>query len=197
MDAWNSSSGCKPFGWQISHPLAVGLSESVTCTLKYYVSRRRPNFYSLCEFDVNKLQCMSPLEKIREASLSFPSGHSSFSFCGMTFLMLFLLGRVALITSSSSITLPPSGGSRVIKLAQYKSILGVLCCLVPWSWSFFIASSRIVDKWHHPSDVVAGSLLGIAAATISYHAFYPCLVTPKAGVPLSLLQQQQPNNSTV
>lgn len=170
--------------------VSVALSESVTCTLKLYVSRHRPNFYQLCGFDIKTLQCMAPLSKVHEASLSFPSGHSSLSFCGMTFMMYFLMGRVSLLTTTSSISL---GESRVIKLFPYKSLLSVLCCLVPWSYSFFVATSRIVDCWHHPSDVVAGTLLGIAAATVGYHAFYPsrsAVPGAKAGIPLSLQPQQ-------
>jgi membrane-associated phospholipid phosphatase len=174
--------------------VSVGLSESVTCTLKLYVSRHRPNFYHLCGFNPQTLQCEAELSKVHEASLSFPSGHSSLSFCGMTFLVYFALGRLALLTASnSSWTIL---GGRTILLYPYKSLLGVLCVLVPWSYCFFVAASRIVDYWHHPSDVVAGSLIGIAAATIGYHAFYPAshfgvgttATGIKAGVPLSLQQ---------
>lgn len=168
--------------------VSLGLSETVTCTLKLYVSRHRPNFYQLCGFDPIKLQCMaSPLARVHEATLSFPSGHSSLSFCGMSYLMYFFLGRVSRITSTTSLTLPSS--SRVIKLEPYKSLLGALSCIVPWSYSFFVAASRVVDKWHHPSDVIAGSLLGIACATIGYHAFYPSALSEngKTGIPLSLL----------
>lgn len=170
--------------------ISVGLSESVTCTLKLYVSRPRPNFYNLCAFNPTTLQCEAPLSKVHEASLSFPSGHSSLSFSGMTFLVYFLLGRLSLLTASSSVTLV---GGRTIQLLPYKSVLGVFCVLVPWSYCFFVASSRIVDHWHHPDDVVAGTLLGIAAATVGYHAFYPAsafgvAADAKAGVPLSLQQ---------
>lgn len=168
--------------------VSVGLSETITCTLKLYVSRNRPNFYQLCGFDPETLKCMAPLSHVHEASLSFPSGHSSLSFGGMTFIMYFLLGRLALLTASSSLTL---SDGRKIQLLPYKSLLGVFCVLGPWSWSVFVACSRIVDNWHHPDDVVAGTLLGIAAATVGYHAFYPSTSAAaglKAGIPLSLQQ---------
>ena len=159
--------------------VSLGFSESVTCTLKLYVSRHRPNFYHLCGFDPQQMKCMAPLSKVHEATLSFPSGHSSLSFCGMTFIMYFLLGRLALqIASPGSLD-----GGRAVK---HKSLLGVLCVVVPWSYSFFVACSRIVDHWHHPSDVLAGTLLGITAATLGYHAFYPAAFSPKAGIPISL-----------
>jgi membrane-associated phospholipid phosphatase len=169
--------------------LSIGLTEGVTCTLKLYVSRHRPNFYALCEFDKALLKCMAPLSTVREATLSFPSGHSSLSFCAMTFLQHYLRGRVALITPSSSIVM----GGRTIRLQTHKLLLHTLCCIVPWSYSFFVACSRVHDHWHNPSDVIAGSLLGITGATICYHAFYPSAGAPKAGIPLSL---QQSNTST-
>jgi len=168
--------------------VSVGLSETVTCTLKLYVSRHRPNFYALCGFDPAQLKCMAPsLSRVHEATLSFPSGHSSLSFCGMSFLMYFFLGRVSRITPSTTAVSLPYG--RTISLRSYKSFLMFLSCIVPWSYATFVATSRIVDKWHHPSDVIAGSLLGIACATIGYHSFF----APTGGVPLSL-QTMNPGN---
>lgn len=169
--------------------VSLGLSEATTCTLKLYVSRHRPNFYALCGFDPTTLQCMAPsLAHVHEATLSFPSGHSSLSFCGMSYLMYFFLGRVS---RSNGKTTSKGGG---IQWNKYQSLLGALSCIVPWSYAFFVATSRIVDKWHHPSDVIAGSLLGIACATIGYHAFYPSTLSAnrKGGIPLLL---QTSNNS--
>ena len=48
-----------------------------------------------------------------------------------------------------------------------------------------VASSRIVDNWHHPSDVVAGTMLGVAGAAIAYHLFYNPVSSSRAGIPLS------------
>mmetsp|Transcript_9039 Transcript_9039/g.13343 ORF Transcript_9039/g.13343 Transcript_9039/m.13343 type:complete len:344 (-) Transcript_9039:100-1131(-) len=166
---------------------SLGLSETITCILKVYVSRHRPNFYALCGFDVETLECAAPsLEDIHEATLSFPSGHSSLSFCGMTYLVLFFLGRVVRITSRTTLTLPLL--RKEIQLESYKQILGALSCIVPWSYALFVATSRIVDKWHHPSDVIAGSLLGIVCAIIGYHIFFYSVLSAngKVGMPLSL-----------
>ncbi|CAB9528138.1 Phospholipid phosphatase 5 [Seminavis robusta] len=167
--------------------VSIGLSEAITQTLKLYVRRHRPNFYALCGFDPVSLKCTAKLSRIHEASLSFPSGHSSLSFCGMTFLVYFFLGRVALLAPNTTMALP---GGRSIKLYPYKALLGVMAQLLPWSYSVFVATSRIADNWHHPSDILAGTLLGITAATIGYRAFYPSPSTSsggaKAGIPLSL-----------
>eukprot|EP00957_Ditylum_brightwellii_P100257 7640042-Ditylum_brightwellii.AAC.1 len=152
--------------FELNHPLVH------PPTVDFYVSRHRPNFYALCGFDVETLECAAPsLEDIHEATLSFPSGHSS---------------RVVRITSRTTLTLPLL--RKEIQLESYKQILGALSCIVPWSYALFVATSRIVDKWHHPSDVIVGSLLGIVCAIIGYHIFFYSVLSAngKVGMPLSL-----------
>jgi hypothetical protein len=50
-----------------------------------------------------------------------------------------------------------------------------------------VAASRLVDHWHHPSDVLAGLGLGFVASTIAYHHWYPPVWSPYAGIPRALL----------
>jgi membrane-associated phospholipid phosphatase len=152
---------------------AVGLSEGATVLLKLYIQRRRPNFYALCGFDKQLLQCTADLEKIREASFSFPSGHSSLASCGMTFLVWFFLGKILLSRWNRSST----------------RILCTGACVLPWGWAAFVGASRLVDQWHHPSDVLAGLLLGGLSSTIVYHIWYHPTWSDAAGHPWSL----QPN----
>mmetsp|Transcript_11437 Transcript_11437/g.14332 ORF Transcript_11437/g.14332 Transcript_11437/m.14332 type:complete len:292 (+) Transcript_11437:84-959(+) len=82
----------------------VGMSEFTTQILKLYVGRLRPNFYALCGFDVQLLSCTNPEKMVMEGRWSFPSGHSSLSFAGMTVLTLFLLGRVGIGGSNVDIS---------------------------------------------------------------------------------------------
>ena len=72
--------------------MAIGLSEGTTVLLKLWVQRRRPNFYSLCGFEKQVLKCTAPDDLVMEANLSFPSGHSSLSCCGSTFLVWYFFG---------------------------------------------------------------------------------------------------------
>lgn len=148
--------------------MAIGLSEGTTQMLKLWIQRRRPSFYDLCGFDKQTLSCTAPPEYIREANFSFPSGHSSLSCCGMTFLVWYFLGK----TKS--------------RQRRWQTILNVV---MPWGWAIFVAGSRLVDKWHHPSDVVAGLGLGFTASTIAYHIWYPPVWSTLAGVPRSLLDE--------
>lgn len=69
---------------------------------------------------------------------SFPSGHTSLTFTSLTYLTLYLL------------TLPPPP-------TALKKLTPIILTTLT---SFWIASSRIVDHWHHPSDVVAGAFIG-------------------------------------
>ena len=148
----------------------IGLSETVTQLIKYSVQRRRPNFYALCGWSLEQRKCTADFDKQVEAQLSFPSGHSSLTFGAMTFLALYFLGRVGLQRKNYSVT---------------ARILALSCCIIPGSWAFAVASSRVIDHWHHPSDVVAGALLGILSAMLSYHTCYPSVFSSNSGVPLA------------
>lgn len=137
---------------------AIGLSELVTNALKLYVGRLRPNFYSLCKFDIETLKCTAEMSDQYQSRKSFPSGHSSLSFTGLTFLVLYLIGRFGVCNLTEATTYSMHGRKGII-----------LLCTAPWALALYIASSRSVDNWHHTSDIIAGSLLGIACAAISYH----------------------------
>lgn len=145
--------------------MAIGLSEGTTQMLKLWVQRRRPSFYDLCGFDIKTLKCQATADYVREASLSFPSGHSSLSCCGMTFSVWYFLG----------------------KIKNRERWMTFLIAVIPWGWSIFVAGSRLVDKWHHPSDVVAGLGLGFATCTIAYHVWYPPVWSSTAGIPRPML----------
>lgn len=152
---------------------SIGVSECSTQLLKVFIQRRRPNFYDLCGWNSQLLQCMATKERIREANFSFPSGHSSLACCAMTYLVWFFLGKTV---SATSLTL------------GQKRFVGAISCIVPWSWAIFVGATRIVDHWHHPSDVLAGLLLGGLCSTVMYHVWYPPVWSKYVGVPwMSLL----------
>jgi membrane-associated phospholipid phosphatase len=67
---------------------ASALNVLLTDILKKVVGAPRPNFFYYCEWDVDAMRCMSHNEDARS---SFPSGHSSTAFVGLTFLSMFLM----------------------------------------------------------------------------------------------------------
>lgn len=146
---------------------AIGICEITTHMMKYFVLRRRPNFYAHCGWDPATKLCTAAPKKILEAQLSFPSGHSSISWCGMTFLALVLLGKLNISSGKHS---------------WWKQWAMWLVCWIPCSWAAYVATGRIVDRWHHSSDVVAGILIGIVCALVSYHAAFPHVFSIDAGI---------------
>eukprot|EP00956_Cyclotella_meneghiniana_P009078 scaffold12431_cov94-Cyclotella_meneghiniana.AAC.12 len=90
----------------------------------------------------------------------------------------------------------PSGLGRVgtqYPLIKYK--FGVLFSFLPLLFSFWCATSRLVDNWHHPSDIIAGSIIGSISGLIAYHLWYPHVLSSLAGVPLSIIEQSQEEKS--
>lgn len=148
----------------------IGISEGVTQTLKLIIQRRRPNFYALCGFDYLTQKCTGSAERVREAQYSFPSGHSSLSACTAVFMTWFLLAKVIV--------------SRRLTLLQ-KRVAGGTICFVFLGWMLLVGVSRLVDHWHHASDVLAGWLLGSLIATSVYHAFYYPVWHSQVAAPLS------------
>jgi len=168
--------------------VAIGSSEGFTQLIKYFVLRKRPNFYQLCGFNTSTLQCEAPLSRVQEAMFSFPSGHTSLSFCGMTFLVWFLLGRLARQLSTSTISSPLK-----------RKVMVYSCIALPWGYSTYVGATRIVDTWHHVDDVLAGCLLGTTCATIAYHLYHPHVLSRFAGLPwncmTTAIQQRQYQNN--
>jgi diacylglycerol diphosphate phosphatase / phosphatidate phosphatase len=141
--------------------VAIGLSEFICNTAKVYVGRLRPNFYAMCGFDKETLECTADSHQQAESRMSFPSGHSSVSFTGLVCVTLFLLGRVGLNRNVGTIR----------SSARGKTLLLISC--MPLLLAFYCAVSRLADNWHHPSDIIAGTALGTICAGISYHLYFP------------------------
>ena len=158
---------------------AWGISELWTNIFKYYVGRLRPNFYEMCAFDKETLQCTADEHRIMSSRQSFPSGHSSRSFCGLLCVVLILLGRIGLGRNIGSVRASSRG----------KMLLLMSC--TPLLLAFWCATSRLVDNWHHPGDIIAGTILGSICALISYHMFFPHIFSEHAGIPLSVIRSAE------
>ncbi|XP_067644883.1 putative phosphatidate phosphatase isoform X3 [Eurosta solidaginis] len=132
---------------------------------KFTIGRLRPHFISVCQPQLaDGSTCDAPQnlyryvedyscagvgytrDDVRQARLSFPSGHSSLSFYAMIFLIIYLQYKFTW------------RGSRFSRYFLQFSLL-----MLAW----FTALSRVIDNWHHWSDVLCGSLLGILGAVIT------------------------------
>lgn len=88
---------------------------------------------------------------------SFPSGHSSTAFTGLTFLSIWLAGKVHLFH--------PGRGHAALNWLIFVPMIGAV----------LIAVSRTMDYRHHATDVIAGAILGVVIAVTSYCIYYPPL----------------------
>jgi len=129
--------------------VALSLTNAATSALKTAAGRYRPNFINAGETN--------------DGRYSFPSGHSSNSFCGFVFLILYLCGKFQVFRSSHF----------------YKALPILSLLTVP----FFISLSRTIDYHHHFSDIIGGALIGTGFSFFAYFLYYPSLWSPKCHLP--------------
>ncbi|KAF6145869.1 hypothetical protein GIB67_028864 [Kingdonia uniflora] len=133
----------------------------ITDAIKDAVGRPRPDFFWRCFPDGKEAYdslgdaiCTGESSVIKEGHKSFPSGHTSWSFAGLSFLSLYLSGKIRAFDRTG----------HVAKL-----------CLVflPLLAAALVGISRVDDYWHHWQDVFTGGLLGLTVATFCYLQFFP------------------------
>lgn len=159
----------------------VGLSWFLTDMIKIYTGQLRPNFYEMCSFNKQTLECETEsAHLLKESRRSFPSGHASLAFSSMTTLTLYLIGKVGIQRHVHS--------KRITLCTRVWYLLSFLPLLL----AFFVAASRVHDFWHHPADVVAGSAIGIGCALSVHGMWYVLHNCTRVGCamqcPFSLMQ---------
>lgn len=155
---------------------AMGITLAITNTIKVGTGRWRPNALAYCNYkgyrdalasgnlttylavtnptafgDISF--CLASEADVSEAQASFPSGHASISFAGMTYLALYwrfyfrMLPRTLL------------------------SLSGLLFSS-PFVVAAWVAITRVRDRFHNPDDIFLGAAIGIVAAYLSWRHFY-------------------------
>ncbi|ORX97661.1 acid phosphatase/Vanadium-dependent haloperoxidase [Basidiobolus meristosporus CBS 931.73] len=152
----------------------MSLTLLVTHILKTTIGRLRPDFIDRCQPTVtqdaplglsgSEICAQADSKILLDGMKSFPSGHTSLSFAGLTFLSLYLAGKLHLFDERGH---------------TYKSFI----CVAPMIGAALIGVSRICDYRHHWQDVVVGALIGMAAAYYSYRQYYPHLGSPRCDKP--------------
>lgn len=140
------------------------LSHLTTETLKNRVGRLRPDFLARCQWDASLHICTGKIHDIIDGRKSFPSGHSSTAFVGMTFTALFLAGKTGALCFGIS---PFPGSLLNSRLARLTLVL------MPLVFSAWVAITRVEDYRHHKEDVIVGSVIGIISGTICYLLYWP------------------------
>ncbi|XP_075169409.1 wunen-2 [Haematobia irritans] len=141
-----------------------GVCELTTDIAKYSIGRLRPHFFAVCQPILpDGSTCESPLNEgryieeftcraldysakiIKEAHLSFPSGHASFTCFTMIYTAIYLQKRLTCTRSK-----------------MFKHLLQFLFLMFAW----YTSLTRVSDYKHHWTDVLAGSLIGTTYAII-------------------------------
>ncbi|OEU23648.1 PAP2-domain-containing protein, partial [Fragilariopsis cylindrus CCMP1102] len=169
--------------------MSIGVTQSLTNIAKLYCGYLRPIFYEMCQPNQDSYEQQScEGNQERQSRLSFPSGHASFSVCGLL-VFSYYLERVYGISnscynmnknnnnnnnSSNNNTTTTTTSSRrrrhhlPIQLVRIVSIV----CYTPMLLAFFICISRVHDNFHHPADIIGGALLGGSIATVVFNTWY-------------------------
>lgn len=190
----------------------------VTNIIKINAGRPRPDLLDRCRPSigvqtldtgnhsslVDASVCTTPLDSslISDGFKSFPSGHSSSSFCGLVYLGFYVRHifwhyarrfssrhytiRVAnTSTSDISETGEPDAGllnrndeESGTENARSLVLLGVVVQLLLLLGATMVGVSRTMDYRHHSTDVLAGGIIGSLVAAFFFHVYHP-LVIPR------------------
>ena len=133
------------------------LTGTITQVIKQTVGRPRPNNFALAIFSTYTGEDAM----INQSFESFPSGHSSMSMSSMFYISLIML---------HDITETPDRGCWNDPIhALYIRGAYVVRAMLPIFLSLYVGCTRIIDYWHHPSDVLTGWSLGILCAVFGYY----------------------------
>ncbi|CAI7804638.1 unnamed protein product [Closterium sp. NIES-53] len=146
----------------------------LTNALKVSIGRPRPHFFIVCfpsgvpvyGSDGNA-QCNGSSSSVMESRVSFPSGHTSMSFSGLTYAALFLAAKLQAFSARGR--------------GQLWRLVPSACCL---AGAASVGITRIDDYWHFPFDVFMGGLIGMVVAAICYFLHYPALFNQNCDIPL-------------
>jgi phosphatidate phosphatase len=140
--------------------LGCAITLLLTEIAKKWVGRLRPHFIDVCQPDMKSVQCQesaasgayykaistsgsfcsNQAKNVNEARVSFPSGHSSYSWYAMAFLIIYVEARLFLL-----------------RLRYIKPLIQMTAFIA----AFVTCLSRISDYHHRGSDVAGGVVLGI------------------------------------
>ena len=154
--------------------LTIGINIFITEILKKFISKPRPSVFYLCNYQGYKDAIQSnnltqyysltnqnnlantdlcwDKSALPNAVSSFPSGHTSLSFCSQTFIVIFLIWFFETCEKS-------------IHLKTYNLLKLNFLAYVPYILAGWIAISRIYDYKHNEVDLIGGFIVG---CTVGY-----------------------------
>lgn len=200
--------------------LGVALAGAFVVTegVKDIYGKPRPDLIARCDPDLNNIGafqvgglgqrlgnapivvtagiCRNTGSTLDDGFTSFPSGHSSFSWAGMTYLALFLCSKLAITvpfllpahfgSGQSQHTISRGVGSGfgqshgrtssssvpTRNQAAAPPIHLLIVALIPIGTAVFISGSRWFDYRHQGFDIIVGSLIGIGFAWLGFRLYH-------------------------
>lgn len=153
-----------------SYMYAVACTATVVDCAKRYCGYWRPYYYDHRDYR------------------SFPSGHSALSAAA--------LGHAALCCLGAAKT----GEKKVPKAFKANGVdLGspiLILSLAPAFLALWIAATRVREADHHPADIVGGSTIGFAFASLFYFRYFPHIFHPESHLPRPSFADDQNSDST-
>ena len=136
----------------------------------------KPYFESVTAGHFGSLSnCKAGAKDVAQAQKSFPSGHSSCSFCGCCFLALAIDQHVIVAAARALRMQTKSKRRRIIATTPQfmltprftfiahimtSDVVRMLSAMFWCGVAAFVAASRFFDNWHFAGDVVGGSTIG-------------------------------------
>ncbi|KAF1914679.1 phosphatidic acid phosphatase type 2/haloperoxidase [Ampelomyces quisqualis] len=163
--------------------------------IKIFVGGLRPHFLTLClpaippstpglpgaagvEYFTPKQVCTASGKPVKEAQMSFPSGHACAAFAGFGFLALWLNAKFKVLSRDvrgrDPVEYHEENAEEMQKTNQTQRVhhWKLVLFVAPWCIAVVLALSKLRDAWHHPVDIVFGALVGTAFAHMAYKMVY-------------------------
>jgi diacylglycerol diphosphate phosphatase/phosphatidate phosphatase len=135
---------------------ALSITLMITEVVKVIAGRFRPDWIARCIPDADKNCTNTDESVVNDGRMSFFSGHTSTAFVLMTFLALYVSGKIR----------PLQAGGHF-----YRFII----CIAPVCAATWVGISRTMDNRHHFDDVLTGAAVGILSPVLSTSNISPIL----------------------
>ncbi|CBF87777.1 hypothetical protein AN1292.2 [Aspergillus nidulans FGSC A4] len=189
-------------GW-LGLGLACAAAFMATEGLKDLYGKPRPDMLARCDPDLENIAtyavgglgqrlqgaptlvswdiCRNKADLLKRGGfVSFPSGHSSLSFAGLTYFSLWLCSKFSIkfpYLAHTPLTqdLRPRNRFATRNQGAAPPIYLIILAFVPWAVAFFISASRWFDYRHHGFDIIFGSVMGMSFAWVAFRLYSPPL----------------------
>jgi membrane-associated phospholipid phosphatase len=143
---------------------AIATSLVVTDLLRYFAGRNTPDWYDRLRSGINS--------EIKAGRLGFPSIHTSITFATLTYLSMYMCGKLGLFKAD--------GGQ------MWKAVVSI----APVAGAAVLSLTRTMDYHSDFTDILAGAFIGILVGIFSYYLNFPSLSSANSDLPKSRNENQ-------